>query len=127
MKQDELKNQLRSLMDDKQSYFNLRKCQEEHEAGLYIEANRNGILAFCSLLLSSIEKEKFYQIPDEFNEGSDISIDYVQIEEGNKNFDNDGKENIVQQIGCFAASIALALIFIAGLITTFNWLTKLLG
>jgi len=130
MKQDELEGNLQNLIDKgKLASFNIKKGENDPESGLWIEANRNGILVFCGFLLRSINrehlaKESVYQIPDGFNDDADIGIDYIRIEEGNKNPKHKG--DMLTQIGCGIAVVACVLIFIAGLVSTFQWLTKLI-
>ena len=129
MKHDELEKSLRTLMDkDKRASFSI-KYSEDPKTGLWIEANKNGILVFCSYLLKSINpehlvKDSYYQIPDAFNDDAEISIDYIQIEEGNKS--TEPKRNMLTQIGCSMIFVVGVLIFIAGLVSAFQWLTKIL-
>jgi hypothetical protein len=130
MKKDELENMLHQLRDhEKQAYFCIKKSEEEPEGGLWIEANRNGAIVFCGFLLKSIdrkhlEKQSVYEIPDAFNDDSDIGIHYIRIEEGNKNPELKG--DMLTQVGCGIVIVACALIFIAGLVSTFQWITKLI-
>lgn len=126
MKKGELENMLHQLKDkEKLAHFCLKKSEEAPEGGLWIEANRNGVLVFCGFLLKSIdsahlEKHSVYEIPDGFNDDSDIGIHYISIEEGNKN--PEPKQEILATIGCGIVLIAGAVIFIAGLVSIFQWI-----
>lgn len=61
-----------------------------------------------------------YDIPDGFNDNSDISIHYIQISEGNNK--TQPKGDILVQIGFGITLIAVAVIFITGLVSIFKWI-----
>ncbi|NBW34342.1 MAG: hypothetical protein EBR30_04855 [Cytophagia bacterium] len=92
---------------------------------MWIEANRNGVLVFCGFLLKSIdrthlEKQSVYEIPDNFNDDSDIGIHYLRIVEGNK--EPRPKSDILPMIGCGIILITGSVIFITGLVSIFKWI-----
>ena len=126
MTQKEIQNGLRALHDEKPSYFSLKHFKEGND--ITIEANRNGILAFCNLLLQSIdkehlEKEDTYDFPDSFWDEPDVSIS-VRIQEGNKN-KREAKESFITQAGCFLVIAVSAVVLIVGIVTSFRWLGKI--
>src|SRR5687768_3387637 len=104
MTQKELQDGLSRLYDEKHAHFAIKQFKEGGD--ICIEANRNGILGFCNLLLESIDKEHLektdtYDFPDAFWDDSDISIS-VRIEEGNKSRQQ-VKQSFIEQAGCFLA------------------------
>lgn len=127
MTHKEIQNSLKGLYDEKPANFAIKKCKEGQD--IYIDANRNGIIAFCILLLESIDKSRLerddtYDFPDSFWDESDISLS-VQIQEGNKN-KQEVKESFLAKTGCILALIVSAVVLIVGIVTSFKWLVDIL-
>jgi hypothetical protein len=126
MTQKEIQENLKRLHDERPVYFSVKQFKDGED--IAIEANRNGILAFCNLLLESIDKEHLqendtYDFPDSFWDDSDIWMT-VRIQEGNKN-KQEFKESFITQAGCFLALAVSAVVLIVGVVTSFKWLVNI--
>ncbi len=116
---------------DMPMYFSLRKNNRAEDPDIFIDANRNGVLSFCKMLLESLEKsdrsnEFIYDIPDDFQrDDSDVWITHIKVDNG-KRIPVVETESSLAKFGCVSVLIAVALVFLIGLITTFNWLTELI-
>ncbi|HEY3405139.1 MAG TPA: hypothetical protein VGK59_17250 [Ohtaekwangia sp.] len=125
-----LMDTLQQLKDQHtQVFFSVDKGSDERDATVFIEANRNGILAFCDFLLRSIEKshlekDAIYRIPDEFKDDSKVCIAYIRIAEGNQN-PKPVNESKLTQLCCAAVMISGVVIFLIGIISTIQFLAKL--
>src|SRR5690606_9743587 len=124
--QQEIKDALKALHDEHPSYFAVKQITQGED--YFIEANRNGILTYCGLLLNSIDKEHLaktntFDIPDSFWDDSDIWLP-IKIQEGNSN-PSSPKESVITQAGCFLAIAVSVIVFIAGIVTSISWLARL--
>ena len=127
MNQKEIQDALIRLRDEKPAHFAIKQFKEGDD--ISIDANRNGILTFCNLLLNSIDNEHLektdtYDFPDSFWDESNLSIS-IQIQEGNRN-KSQIKESLIEQTGCFVIAIASIAVLIVGIVTSFKWLVNVL-
>lgn len=128
MTQKELQDGLSGLYDENPAHFAIKQFKDGED--IWIEANRNGILGFCRLLLQSIDKKHLektdtYDFPDAFWDDSDIALS-VRIEERNKSRQQ-FKQSFMEQAGCFLAIAAFVVVLIVGVVTSFGWLVKFLN
>lgn len=126
MTQHEIQDALKTLRDEQHTYFAIKQVTQGKD--YYIEANRNGILAYCNFLLNPIdrknlEKSSTYEIPDSFRDNSDIYLS-IKILEGNEH-QPPVKESILTQAGCFFAIVMVTIVLIVGIVTSISWLAQL--
>ena len=118
--------------DETPSYFSLKKSGQQDDPDVHIDANRNGILAFCNLLLQSLErpdrKDEFVsQILESFYaDDSDAWITHINVSNGERTPVVE-KDSVLTQVGCFAALAAIAIVFLVGLVKSVGWIGELIS
>jgi hypothetical protein len=129
------------LMKDQNTvpYFSIKKTttdtngNSDGEGDIFILANKNGILSFCKMLMASIdqqflEKDSVYNVPDEFQDDSEVWITHIKVAEGNQHPVEHKKsfgDHVVEK-GCLLGLAAIVIVFIVGVVSTFQWLIKIL-
>jgi hypothetical protein len=133
MKKNKIQDILKTMKDnDSPSYFSLRKNGQQEDPDIFIDANRNGILAFCDILLQSLERsdlknEFLKDMPDNFQaEDSDTWITHIKVANGNRTPIVESGDSSLSKFGCIAGLIAITAIFLVGLVKSLGWIAGLI-
>ena len=120
-------------------YFSIKKTTTDKngnsngDGDIFIHANKNGILSFCKMLMASIdqqflEKDSVYNVPDEFQDDSEVWITHIKVVEGNQHPVEHKRtfgDHVVEK-GCLLGLAVIVIVFIVGVVSTFQWLIKIL-
>ncbi|MCZ8217388.1 MAG: hypothetical protein O9262_14180 [Cyclobacteriaceae bacterium] len=133
MENNKIQDILKTMKDNGgHSYFSLKKNDQQENHDIFIDANRNGILAFCEILLQSLERsdlknEFLKDMPDNFQAvDSDVWITHIKVANGNRTPIVESADSFLLKLGCIAGLIAIVAIFLTGLVNSIGWIVELI-